>query len=93
MKEKRKLDQRDTYTNAPRACGNCAPLQNGVLRSLNREGTLSVPGLKTSSNNPDVDLQGNATWIGTERFYLSFLQIFFQFLPPLKRWRALEAIR
>ncbi len=62
MKEKQKLDRRNTYTptGAPQACGNCDPHQNGVLKSLNREETLSVPGLKTPSNNPDVGLPRSA---------------------------------
>jgi len=45
-----KLVGRDTYTptDAPQVCGNCD-------LSLNREETLSVSGLKTPSNNPEVD--------------------------------------
>ncbi len=33
MKEKQRLGKRDTYTptGAPQACGNCDPLQDGVL--------------------------------------------------------------
>ncbi len=56
MKEKQKLDRRNTYTptGAPQARGSCD-------HALNREGTLSVHGLKTSSNNPDVDLQSGMT--------------------------------
>ncbi len=56
MKEKQKLDRRNTYTptDAPQTRGNCD-------HALNREKTLSVPGLKTSSNNPDVDLQSGMT--------------------------------
>ncbi len=52
MKEKQKLDKRDTYTpaDAPQVRGNCD-------HALNREETLSVHGLKTPSNNPNVDLQ------------------------------------
>ena len=52
IEEKQKLEERNTYTptGAPQACGNCD-------HALNIEGTLSVHGLKTSSNNPDVDLQ------------------------------------
>ena len=56
MKEKQKLDKRDTYTpaDAPQVRGNCD-------HALNREETLSVHGLKTPSNNPDVDLQSGMT--------------------------------
>lgn len=45
-----KLVGRDTYTptDAPLVRGNCD-------LSLNREKTLSVAGLKTPSNNPEVD--------------------------------------
>ncbi|EQB68447.1 MAG: HNH endonuclease [Ferroplasma sp. Type II] len=52
MKEKQKLDWRNTYTptDAPQVRGNCD-------HALNREETLSVHGLKTPSNNPNVDLQ------------------------------------
>ena len=52
MKEKQKLDRRDTYTptDAPQVRGNCD-------HALNREETLSVHGLKTPSNNLDVDIQ------------------------------------
>ena len=52
MKERQKLDWRDTYTptDAPQVRGNCD-------HALNREETLSVHGLKTPSNNPNVDLQ------------------------------------
>ena len=52
MKERQKLDWRNTYTptDAPQVRGNCD-------HALNREETLSVHGLKTPSNNPDVDLQ------------------------------------
>ena len=51
IKNKQKLERRNTYTptDAPQVCGNCDS-------SLNREETLSVPDLKTLSNNPDVDL-------------------------------------
>ena len=44
-----KLEERNTYTptDIPQVSGNCDP-------SLNREETLSVPGLKTSSNNSDA---------------------------------------
>ena len=56
MKERQKLDRRDTYTptDAPQVRGNCD-------HALNREGTLSVHGLKTPSNNPDVDIQSGMT--------------------------------
>ncbi len=45
-----RLEERDTYTppNASQVRCNCDP-------SLNREETLSVPGLKTSSNGSDVN--------------------------------------
>ncbi len=51
IKNKQKLERRNTYTptDAPQVWGNCDS-------SLNREETLSVPNLKTLSNNPDVDL-------------------------------------
>ena len=56
MKEKQKLDRRDTYTptDAPQVCDNCD-------HPLNREETLSVHGLKTPSNNPCVNLQSGMT--------------------------------
>ncbi len=56
MKEKQKLVGRDTYTpaDAPQVRSNCD-------HALNREDTLSVHGLKTPSNNPDVDLQSGMT--------------------------------
>ena len=56
MKEKQKLDRRNTYTptDAPQTRGNCD-------HALKREKTLSVHDLKTSSNNPDVDLQSGMT--------------------------------
>ena len=46
-----KLDKRDTYTptNASQVRSNCDPL-------LNKEETLSVVGLKTCSNIPEVNL-------------------------------------
>ena len=46
-----KLDKRDTYTptNASQVRSNCDPL-------LNKEETLNVVGLKTYSNNPEVNL-------------------------------------
>jgi hypothetical protein len=45
-----KLEERNTYTptDAPQVCSNCD-------LALNREKTLSVPDLKTSSNNSEVD--------------------------------------
>ena len=45
------LEERNTYTptDIPHVSGNCDP-------ALNREETLSVPGLKTSSNNSDAAL-------------------------------------
>ncbi|WP_290704638.1 RNA-guided endonuclease IscB [Ferroplasma sp. Type II] len=56
MKERQKLDRRDTYTpaDAPQVRGNCD-------HALNREETLSVHGLKTPSNTPDVDIQSGMT--------------------------------
>ena len=56
MKERQKLDRRDTYTpaDAPQVRCNCD-------HALNREETLSVHGLKTPSNNPDVDIQSGMT--------------------------------
>lgn len=56
MKSKQQLERRNTYTptDAPQVCGNCDS-------SLNREETLSVPNLKTLSNNPDVDIQSGMT--------------------------------
>ena len=65
IENKRKLDRRDTCTptGAPQTCGNCDLPQNGVLKSLNIEETLSVPGLKTLSNNPDGDLRSGDTVI------------------------------
>ena len=46
-----KLDRRDTYTptDAPQVRSNCG-------HALNRDESLSVHGLKTLSNNPDVDI-------------------------------------
>ena len=63
IENKQKLGGRNTCTpmDAPHIRCNCDPLQNGVLKSLNREGTLSVPGLKTPSNNPGVDIQSGMT--------------------------------
>jgi hypothetical protein len=52
-----------------------------VTLSLNREETLSEQGSKTPSNNPDVDLQGNAAWMSDASLYSSFLRLFF----PKKR--------
>ncbi|MHB8361742.1 MAG: RRXRR domain-containing protein, partial [Thermoplasmataceae archaeon] len=51
MKEKQKLDWRNTYTptDAPQ-------VRSSVALSLNREETLSEQSLKTHSNNPDVDI-------------------------------------
>ncbi len=48
-----KLEERNTYTptNIPQVRGNC-----GLV--LNREETLSVSDLKTSSNNSDAALTG-----------------------------------
>ncbi|MHB8361067.1 MAG: RNA-guided endonuclease IscB [Thermoplasmataceae archaeon] len=56
MKEKQKLDRRDTFTptDAPQVRGNCD-------HALNRDESLSVHGLKTLSNNPDVDQQSGRT--------------------------------
>ena len=51
MKQKQKLDRRDTYTptDAPQVRGS-------VILSLKRDQSLSEQNLKTLSNNPDVDL-------------------------------------
>jgi hypothetical protein len=48
-----KLEERNTYTptDIPQVCGNCG-------LPLNREETLSVSGLKTSSNSSDAALIG-----------------------------------
>ena len=56
MKEKQKLDRRDTYTptDAPQ-------VRSSVTLSLNREETLSEQSLKTPSNNPHADLQSGMT--------------------------------
>ena len=56
MREKQKLDRRDTYTptDAPQVRGNCD-------HALNREETLSDQSLKPPSNNPHVDLQSGMT--------------------------------
>ena len=56
MKERQKLDRRDT----------CTPeydpqVRNSVTLSLNREETLSDQSLKPPSNNPHVDLQSGMT--------------------------------
>ena len=73
-----KLDRRDTYTptDASQIRGSCD-------HALNRDRSLSVHGLETPSNNPDVDLRGNAVRTGDESLYLSFLRIFFRFIPTL----------
>ena len=56
MKQKQKLDRRDTYTptDAPQVRGS-------VILSLNRDQSLSERNLKTLSNNPDVDLRSGMT--------------------------------
>ena len=56
MKQKQKLDRRDTYTptDAPQVRGS-------VILSLNRDQSLSEQNLKTRSNNPDVDLRSGMT--------------------------------
>ena len=61
-----KLDERDTYTpmDAPLVRSNCD-------LPLNREETLSVSSLKTSSNNPEVDY---SSW---RRLYKRLSQQFF----------------
>ena len=53
MKEKQKLDRRNTYTpaDAPQVRSNCD-------RALNSPEMDSVHGLKTPSNDPDVDIPG-----------------------------------
>ena len=56
MKEKRKLDRKNTYTPT-----DTPQVRSSVDLSINREETLSVHGLKTPSNNPDVDLQSCMT--------------------------------
>ena len=80
MREGQRLGRRDTCTPA-----YDPQVRSSVTLSLNREETLSEQSLKTPSNNPHVDLRGNAAWTGVERLYPSFLRIFFQFLPPLKK--------
>ena len=57
MKEKQKLVGRNTCTptDAPQVRSNCD-------RALNREDTLSVHGLKTPSNDPDVNLPSMRGW-------------------------------
>ena len=56
MKEKQKLDRRNTYTPAdtPQVRSNCD-------HALNNPETDSVHDLKTPSNNPDVDIQSGMT--------------------------------
>ncbi len=56
MREKQKLDRRDTCTPA-----DAPQVRSSVDLSLNREETLSEQILKTPSNNPDVDLQSGMT--------------------------------
>ncbi len=93
MKGKKKLDQRDTCMGTTQVFGNCGPLREGVLKPLKREKILGVQDLKTFSGNSYVSMQRDAAWTGTERFYLSFLQIYFQSLPPLKGCGTLEVNR
>ncbi|MCL4325637.1 MAG: hypothetical protein M1481_02230 [Candidatus Thermoplasmatota archaeon] len=68
MKEKQKLDQRNTYTptNAPQIRSNCD-------HALNRPETISVHVLKTHSNNPNVSLLqpagGHKTSTPASRFF------------------------
>ncbi len=59
-KDMQKLEERNTYTpmDVPQVRGNCDP-------ALNVEETLSVLGLKTSSNNSDAALTG----FGSSRAY------------------------
>ncbi len=85
MREKQKLVGRDTCTPA-----YDSQVRKSVTLSLNREEALSEQSLKTPSNNPHVDLRGNAAWTGVERLYPTFLRIFFEFLPPLKKVGILE---
>ena len=53
-KNMQQLEERNTYTptDIPHVSGNCDPI-------LNREETLSVADLKTSSNNSDAVLTAN----------------------------------
>ena len=52
------------------------------MKSLNREETLSEPSLKTPSNNPEVDAQGNAVWtVGRKNLLVVSADIF----PKKKR--------
>ncbi len=67
-----KLEERNTYTptNIPQVRGNCG------LR-LNREETLSVSGLKTSSNNSDAALTGFEKFQnGTYKYLLQKLLLY-----------------
>ena len=61
VKEKQKLDRRDTYTpvDAPQVRGNCD-------HALNRGRSLSLHGSRTTSNNPDVDILQPAGWHNTD---------------------------
>ena len=84
MKEKQKLDRRNIFTptDPPQVRGNCNSSHNGIMKSLNREETLSEPSLKTPSNNPDVDAQGNAVWtVGRKNLLVVSADIF----PKKKR--------
>jgi len=69
-----KLDGRDTYTptDAPLVRSNCDLL-------LNREETLSVAGLKTPSNNSEVDYLADGV---LKTFKPAFFN--WQFIPLLK---------
>ncbi len=84
MREKQKLVGRNTRTpmDAPQ-------VRSSVTLSLNREETLSEQSLKTPSNNPDVDPQGNEAWTGVERLYPSFLRIFFPIPSHADTWGLL----
>ena len=56
MKEKQKSVEREAFT----PTGD-SHLRRSVTLSLNREETLSEQSLKTTSNNPHVDLQSGMT--------------------------------
>ncbi len=56
MKEKQKSVEREAFT----PTGD-SHLRRSVTLSLNREETISEQSLKTSSNNPHVDLQSGMT--------------------------------
>ncbi|MHB1493707.1 MAG: hypothetical protein ACYCP1_08605 [Thermoplasmataceae archaeon] len=104
MKEKQKLDRRNTYTptDAPQ-------VRSSATLSLNREETLSEQTLKTPSNNPDVDIQSGMTGGDLRAPVLNMrneplmpttpgkarkgLRFTAQFLPPLKKVGILGGVR